>query len=128
MTPLENYSPASFTLSATSLDEQVVAVQRNAAWKWPVIVAKGEGQGLLVRVEMSQSEACQKGKRRTTIATGMANIQVRFGQPDEQYRQPGDRRTGPDPPYYGGSISDMESGLINRGVTTIKGQIGRAHV
>lgn len=123
MTPLDNYNPAHFTLSATSLDEQVVAVQRSAAWKWPIIVSKGEGQGLLVRVEMSPSEMCQKGKRRTVLATGMANIQIRFGQPEEQYRQAGDRRTRPDPPYYGGSISDMETGLINRGATTIRGNV-----
>ncbi|XP_051268661.1 transmembrane protein 132C [Dicentrarchus labrax] len=123
MTPLDNYNPAHFTLAAISLDEQVVVVKRSAAWKWPIVVAKGEGQGLLVRVEMSPSEVCQKGKRRTVTATGMANIQVRFGQPGEQYRQPGDRRTRPDPPYYGGSISDMETGLINRGATTIRGHV-----
>ncbi len=123
MTPLDNYNPAHFTLEATSLNEQVVLVQRSAAWKWPIIVAKGEGQGLLVRVEMSPTEVCQKGKRRIILATGMANIQVRLGQPEEQYRQPGDRRTRPDPPYYGGSISDMETGLINRGPTTIRGHV-----
>uniref|UniRef100_A0A8C3AW28 Transmembrane protein 132C n=1 Tax=Cyclopterus lumpus TaxID=8103 RepID=A0A8C3AW28_CYCLU len=123
MTALDNYNPAHFTLTATSLDEQVVKVQRSAAWKWPIIVAKGEGQGLLVRVEMSPSEVCQKGKRRTILATGMANIQTRFGQPEEQYRQPGDRRTRPDPPYYGGSIADVETGLINRGATTIRGHV-----
>ncbi|KAF3848917.1 hypothetical protein F7725_015414 [Dissostichus mawsoni] len=123
MTALENYNPSHFILTATSLDERVVAVQRSAAWKWPIIVAKGEGQGLLVRVEMSPSELCQKGKRRTILASGMANIQTRFGQPEGQYRQPGDRRTRPDPPYYGGSISDMETGLVNRGATTIKGHV-----
>ncbi|XP_072228523.1 transmembrane protein 132D-like [Leuresthes tenuis] len=123
MTPLDNYNPAHFTLGATSLDEQVVGVQHSTSWKWPIVVAKGEGQGLLVRVEMSPSEVCQKGKRRTTLATGMVNIQVRFGQPEGQYRQPGDRRTRPDPPYYGGSISDMETGLINRGATTIRGHV-----
>ncbi|XP_054469064.1 transmembrane protein 132C [Anoplopoma fimbria] len=123
MTALDNFNPAHFTLTATSLDEQVVAVQRSSAWKWPIIVAKGEGQGLLVRVEMSSSEVCQKGKRRTMLATGMANIQTRFGQQEEQYRQPGDRRTRPDPPYYGGSIADVETGLINRGATTIRGHV-----
>uniref|UniRef100_A0A3Q1JHI8 Uncharacterized protein n=1 Tax=Anabas testudineus TaxID=64144 RepID=A0A3Q1JHI8_ANATE len=123
MTPLDNYNPAHFILAATSLDQQVVEVQRSAAWKWPIIVAKGEGQGLLVRVEMSLSETCQKGQRRAVLATGMANIQVRFGQPEEQYRRPGDRRTRPDPPYYGGSTSDLENGLINRGATTIRGNV-----
>ncbi|XP_051794945.1 transmembrane protein 132C [Acanthochromis polyacanthus] len=123
MTPLDNYNPAHFTLTATSLNEKVVSVQQSPTWKWPIIVAKGQGQGLLVRVEMSPSDMCQKGKRRTILATGMVNIQVRFGQSEEQYRQPGDRRTRPDPPYYGGSISDMETGLINRGATTIRGQV-----
>nr|XP_040054018.1 transmembrane protein 132C [Gasterosteus aculeatus aculeatus] len=123
MTALDNYNPAHFTLTATSLDERVVAVKRSAAWKWPIVVAKGEGQGLLVRVEMSQSEVCQKGKRRTSLATGMANIQTRFGQQGEQYRPPGDRRTRPDPPYYGGSIADVETGIINRGATTIRGHV-----
>lgn len=121
MTPLDNFNPAHFTLAATSMNEQVVVVQHSVAWKWPVIVAKGEGQGLLVRVEMSPSEVCQKGQRRTVLATGMANIQVRFGQPEEQYKQPGGRRTRPDSPYYGGSISDLETGLTNRGATTIRG-------
>uniref|UniRef100_A0A3Q2P6I1 Transmembrane protein 132C n=1 Tax=Fundulus heteroclitus TaxID=8078 RepID=A0A3Q2P6I1_FUNHE len=123
MTPLDNYNPAHFTLAATSLDEKVVNVQQSAKWKWPIIVAKGQGQGLLVRVEMNPSEVCQKSKRRTALATGMVNVQVRFGQSEDQYRQPGDRRTRPDPPYYGGSISDMDTGLINRAATTIRGQI-----
>ncbi|XP_061603755.1 transmembrane protein 132C isoform X2 [Phyllopteryx taeniolatus] len=124
MTPLENFNPAHFTLTATSLDERVVvAVQRNAAWRWPVIKAKGEGQGLLVRVEMSMAEMCQNGKKRTSLATGMANVQVRFGGPEELYKHSGERRTRPDSPYYGGSISDMESGLFNRGATTIRGHV-----
>uniref|UniRef100_A0A3B4G5Z2 Transmembrane protein 132C-like n=1 Tax=Pundamilia nyererei TaxID=303518 RepID=A0A3B4G5Z2_9CICH len=123
MTPLDNYNPAHFTLAATSLDEQVVVVQQSPAWKWPIIVAKGEGQGLLVRVEMSPSEMCQKGKRHAVLATGMASTHVRLGQTEEQFRQPGGRRTRPDPPYYGGSISDMETGLNNRGATTIRGHV-----
>ncbi|XP_061732670.1 transmembrane protein 132C [Nerophis ophidion] len=121
MTPLENYNPAHFTLTATSLDERVVAVQRNTAWRWPVIVAKGEGQGLLVRVEMS--EVCQKGKRRISLATGMANVQVRFGGAEDHYKHSGERRMRPDPPYYGGSTADVETGLINRGATTIRGHV-----
>ncbi|KAM3874371.1 transmembrane protein 132C [Diretmus argenteus] len=127
MTPLDNYNPAHFILSATSLDEQVVAVHHSVAWKWPIIVAKGEGQGLLVRVEMSLPEVCQKGKRRTALATGVGNIRVRFGRPEEPYSRPGDRRTRPDPPYYGGSISEMETGIINRGATTVKGHVPVRH-
>lgn len=123
MTPLDNYNPSHFILSASSLDEKVVKVQQSDTWKWPSIVAKGEGQGLLVRVEMSLSEMCQKGKRRALLGTGMANIQVRFGPPEDTYRQPGERRTRPEPPYYGGSISDMDTGLINRVTTTIRGSV-----
>ncbi|MEQ2183054.1 hypothetical protein GOODEAATRI_028680, partial [Goodea atripinnis] len=122
LTPLDNYNSAHFTLAATSLNEQVVVVQQSAKWKWPIIVAKGEGQGLLVRVEMSPSEVCQKSKRRSALATGMVNVQVRFGHSEEPNRQREDRRTRPDPPY-GGSISDIDTGLINRAATTIRGQV-----
>ncbi|XP_034047636.1 transmembrane protein 132C-like [Thalassophryne amazonica] len=118
MSPLDNYNPAHFILSATSLDKRVVSVQRSPTWKWPVVVPKGEGQGSIVRVEMNPADVCQKGKRRSILATGTANIQVRFGQQEDQYR-----RMRPDPPYYGGSISDMETGLINRGATTIRGHV-----
>uniref|UniRef100_A0A674BUQ8 Transmembrane protein 132C n=1 Tax=Salmo trutta TaxID=8032 RepID=A0A674BUQ8_SALTR len=101
MTPLDHYDPAHFVLTATSLDEQVVTVQRSTEWKWPVIVAKGEGQGLLVRVEMSSSEICRKTKRSIILAAGVGNISVRFGSSEEPYSRPGGR-TRPDPPYYGG--------------------------
>ncbi|XP_077479420.1 transmembrane protein 132C-like [Stigmatopora argus] len=114
MTPLENYNPSHFTLTATTLDERVVVIKRNAAWRWPIVMAKGEGQGLLVRVELSLSEICQNGKSRASLASGVANVQVRYS---------GERRTRPDTPHYGGSISDMETGLINRGATTIRGHV-----
>ncbi|XP_029476201.1 transmembrane protein 132C-like [Oncorhynchus nerka] len=119
MTPLDHYDPAHFVLTATSLDEQVVSVRRSAEWKWPVIVANGEGQGLLVRVEMTSSEICQKTKRRTILAAGVGNVCVRFGRSEEPYSHPGGK-TRPDPPYYGGSISDIEAGIMNRGATTVK--------
>uniref|UniRef100_A0A8C8EIS1 Transmembrane protein 132C-like n=2 Tax=Oncorhynchus tshawytscha TaxID=74940 RepID=A0A8C8EIS1_ONCTS len=119
MTPLDHYDPAHFVLTATSLDEQVVSVRRSAEWKWPVIVANGEGQGLLVRVEMTSSEICQKTKRRTILAAGVGNVCVRFGRSEEPYSHAGGK-TRPDPPYYGGSISDIEAGIMNRGATTVK--------
>uniref|UniRef100_A0A4W5P9B1 Transmembrane protein 132C n=1 Tax=Hucho hucho TaxID=62062 RepID=A0A4W5P9B1_9TELE len=119
MTPLDHYDPAHFVLTATSLDEQVVSVRHSVEWKWPVIVANGEGQGLLVRVEMTSSEICQKTKRRTILAAGVGNVCVRFGRSEEPYSHPGGK-TRPDPPYYGGSISDIEAGIMNRGATTVK--------
>uniref|UniRef100_A0A3B4VLJ0 Transmembrane protein 132C n=1 Tax=Seriola dumerili TaxID=41447 RepID=A0A3B4VLJ0_SERDU len=47
--PLDLYNPDFFVLTATSLDEEVVTVQQDPSWKWPVIVTEAEGQGLLVR-------------------------------------------------------------------------------
>uniref|UniRef100_A0A3B1IXH7 Transmembrane protein 132C n=1 Tax=Astyanax mexicanus TaxID=7994 RepID=A0A3B1IXH7_ASTMX len=123
MTPLDLYDPAHLVLTATSLDERVVSVQRDSWWKWPVVVVRGEGQGLLVRVEMYGPESCQtKTKRRTVLAAGNANIRVKFGRSETEgeNRAGGDRRHRPNAPYYGGSISDMETGIVNRGATTIK--------
>ncbi|KAM6985087.1 transmembrane protein 132C [Aplochiton taeniatus] len=123
MTPLDHYDPSHFLLAATSLDERVVTVQRPAARKWPVIVATGEGQGLLVRVEMTASEACQKGKRRSILGAGLGNVRVRLGRAEEPYGRPGDRRTRLDPPYYGGSVSDMEAGVVSQGAATVKAPV-----
>ncbi|KAI4893199.1 hypothetical protein NFI96_018517 [Prochilodus magdalenae] len=121
MTPLDLYDPGHFVLTATSLDERVVSVQRDSWWKWPVVVVRGEGQGLLVRVEMYGAESCQtKTKRRAVLAAGNANIRVKFGRGEEGENRAGDRRHRPNAPYYGGSISDMEAGIVNRGATTIK--------
>ncbi|XP_067114802.1 LOW QUALITY PROTEIN: transmembrane protein 132C-like [Osmerus mordax] len=116
MTPLDHYDPAHFALTAISLDEQVVEVRRGASWKWPVVVAKGPGQGSLVRVEMTPSEECQRGRRRGVLASGVGAVRVRFGPPEEPPYGRG--RTRPDSPYYGGSISS--AGVVNRGATTVK--------
>ncbi|XP_051537026.1 transmembrane protein 132C-like [Myxocyprinus asiaticus] len=120
MTPLDLYNPAHFVLTATSLDDQVVSVKKDATWMWPVVVAKGEGQGMLVRVEMFGLESCLKTKRLTVLAAGNANVHVKFGRGEETGNSASDRRYRPNAPYYGGSISDMEAGIINRGATTIK--------
>ncbi|KAK0139993.1 Transmembrane protein 132D [Merluccius polli] len=126
MTPLDNYNPAHFLLTATSLDDQVVAVQHSATWKWPVIVAKGEGQGLLVRVEMMQVGTCQKARQQTVLATGVGNIRVHLGHPEDRPygQQPplADRRgrRPNSPPHYSGSISDMEAGIMNPAAPTAR--------
>uniref|UniRef100_A0A3Q4GN97 Transmembrane protein 132C n=1 Tax=Neolamprologus brichardi TaxID=32507 RepID=A0A3Q4GN97_NEOBR len=133
--PLDLYNPDFFVLTATSLDEEVVTVQQDPSWKWPVIVTEAEGQGLLVRVEMTVSEVCQKFKRRSIIAAGNCNIRVKFGHSDSSrggssdYGPDGDDmenrgrlssqdRTGLDTHYYGSSISDMEDGVLKRTTTT----------
>ena len=73
-TPLDIYDPAYYRLTVTSLDEGVVSVQGST----PVVVAEGEGQGVLVRVEMSICEACQKSKRKSTVAVGNGSLKVKF--------------------------------------------------
>lgn len=121
MTPLDHYDPAHFTLTATSLEERVVQVHRSAQWKWPTIVAKGEGQGQLVRVEIRPSEACQPEKLRGVLAAGMANIQVQVSELEQRSRQI--RRKHPDPPYFSGSVSEPDTGSFKRLATTIKEKI-----
>ncbi|XP_029018257.2 LOW QUALITY PROTEIN: transmembrane protein 132D [Betta splendens] len=73
-TPLDIYDPASYRVTVTSLDQGVVSVQGMP----PSVVAEGEGEGVLVRVEMSICEACQKSKRKSTVAVGNGNLKVKF--------------------------------------------------
>uniref|UniRef100_A0A3B5LNJ0 Transmembrane protein 132C n=1 Tax=Xiphophorus couchianus TaxID=32473 RepID=A0A3B5LNJ0_9TELE len=72
VTPLDIYDPKDFLLSAVSLDENVIS-------HWPIIVAEGDGQGPLFRVEMVISETCQKSKRKSVLASGVGNVVVKFG-------------------------------------------------
>ncbi|XP_077378540.1 transmembrane protein 132B isoform X2 [Festucalex cinctus] len=78
VTPLDIYNPKDFLLSAVSLDDNVISVT-NQEQHWPVVVAEGEGQGALVRVEMVISETCQKSKRKSVLASGVGNVAVKFG-------------------------------------------------
>lgn len=73
-TPLDIYDPAYYRVTVTSLDQGVVSVQGTP----PAVVAEGEGEGVLVRVEMSICEACQKSKRKSTVAVGNGNLKVKF--------------------------------------------------
>ncbi|KAL0979476.1 hypothetical protein UPYG_G00185590 [Umbra pygmaea] len=72
MTPLDIYDPANYRTSFTSLDEGVVSVDGST------VLAEGEGEGVLVRVEMGISEACQKSKRKSTLAVGSGSLKVKF--------------------------------------------------
>ncbi|KAF3851384.1 hypothetical protein F7725_013156 [Dissostichus mawsoni] len=76
VTPLDVYDPKDFLLSAVSLDE--------SEQHWPIVVAEGEGQGALVRVEMVISETCQKSKRKSVLASGVGNVVVKFGAKSEE--------------------------------------------
>lgn len=131
--PLDLYNPDFFVLTATSLDEEVVTVQQHPSWKWPVIVTEAEGQGLLVRVEMTVCEVCQKFKRRSILAAGNCHVRVKFGQsdnsrggsidyygPDVDDLESRDRqeRTSLNTHYLGSSISEVEDGVLRRATTT----------
>ncbi|KAM4745352.1 transmembrane protein 132C [Anableps anableps] len=135
LAPLDLYNNDFFVLTATSLDEGVVTVQQDPSWKWPIIVTESEGQGLLIRVEMTVSEVCQKFKRRSILAAGNCNVRVTFGPSESSrggsndYGPDGDDmenrgrlssqdRTGLDTHYYGSSISDIEDGVLRRATTT----------
>uniref|UniRef100_A0A8C7YLE9 Transmembrane protein 132C n=1 Tax=Oryzias sinensis TaxID=183150 RepID=A0A8C7YLE9_9TELE len=83
VTPLDIYDPKDYLLSAVSLDESVISIT-NQEQHWPVIVAQGEGQGPIIRVEMAISEACQKSKRKSVLASGVGNVFVRFGAKSEE--------------------------------------------
>ncbi|XP_053725728.1 transmembrane protein 132C isoform X1 [Synchiropus splendidus] len=129
--PLDLYNPDFFVLTATSLAEEVVTVHRDPSWKWPVIVTEAEGQGLLIRVEMTVCEICQKLKRRSVLAAGNCNVRVKFGYSDSarggssDYVTDGDEmenggrpQSGFDNRYFGSSVSDMEDGVLRRATTT----------
>lgn len=51
---------------------------------WPIVVAEGDGQGSLVRVEMVISETCQKSKRKSVLASGVGSVIVKFGAKTEE--------------------------------------------
>ncbi|XP_052510894.1 transmembrane protein 132B [Budorcas taxicolor] len=78
VTPLDIYDPKDFSVTVSSLDEMVVSVQASLQSKWPVVVAEGEGQGPLIKLEMMISEPCQKTKRKSILAVGKGNVKVKF--------------------------------------------------
>uniref|UniRef100_A0A8D0HBA7 Transmembrane protein 132B n=1 Tax=Sphenodon punctatus TaxID=8508 RepID=A0A8D0HBA7_SPHPU len=82
VTPLDIYDTKDFSVTVTSLDELVVSIHQNLQSKWPTVVAEGDGQGPLIKIEMVISEPCQKTKRKSILAIGKGNIKVKFGQKD----------------------------------------------
>ncbi|XP_036870348.2 transmembrane protein 132B [Manis javanica] len=78
VTPLDIYDPKDFSVTVSSLDEMVVSVQKDLQSRWPVVVAEGEGQGPLIKLEMMISEPCQKTKRKSILAVGKGNVKVKF--------------------------------------------------
>ncbi|XP_058512622.1 transmembrane protein 132B [Ochotona princeps] len=78
VTPLDIYEPKDFSATVSSLDEMVVSVQPNLQSQWPLVVAEGEGQGPLIKLEMTISEPCQKTKRKSILAVGKGYVKVKF--------------------------------------------------
>ncbi|XP_072000467.1 transmembrane protein 132C isoform X1 [Engystomops pustulosus] len=142
VTPLDIYDPKEFTISATSLDESTVSTFQSNPVKWPIVIAEGEGQGPLVKIDFMISEACQKSKRKSILAVGNGYIKVKFGQNDaislggseydgeEIENHTSDRRQKvADPDRYGndgrvdGSLLDHDKSAIRKGSTTARSVI-----
>ncbi|XP_066187846.1 transmembrane protein 132B-like [Sylvia atricapilla] len=86
VTPLDIYDSKDFSMSITSLDEMVVSSQQDLLSLWPLVVAEGDGQGPLIKIEMVISEPCQKTKRKSVLAVGKGNVKVKFGQKDSDQK------------------------------------------
>ncbi|XP_077895495.1 transmembrane protein 132B isoform X1 [Ictidomys tridecemlineatus] len=89
VTPLDIYDPKDFSITVSSLDEMVVSVQPNLQSQWPLVVAEGEGQGPLIKLEMMISEPCQKTKRKSVLAVGKGSVKVRFAPGMEEEHRGG---------------------------------------
>lgn len=142
VTPLDIYDTKDFVLTANTLDEAVVSVTPSRSPWWPVVMAEGEGQGPLVRVDLAIAEICQKSKRKSVLAVGLANIRVKFGQSDEEpsldsedkedegqirnhasgrrHKDLDPERGGQDSHPYGGSSLEREEGALRKASSTTK--------
>ncbi|KAL6037600.1 hypothetical protein STEG23_028971, partial [Scotinomys teguina] len=105
---------------------------------WPTVVAEGEGQGPLLRVDMSIAEACQKSKRESMV--GIGHVGVKVGRDDAESSQTGDKdeegiknhasdgrqkiqdleRPGQEEHYLGNSSGNQEEGALLSATTTAK--------
>ncbi|XP_066459494.1 transmembrane protein 132B [Eleutherodactylus coqui] len=86
VTPLDIYESKDFSIIVSSLDEMVVSTYQNPLSNWPVVVAEGEGQGPLIKLELGISEICQKSKRKSSLAVGSGTIKVKYGQKDSDQK------------------------------------------
>ncbi|XP_048872549.1 transmembrane protein 132E isoform X1 [Brienomyrus brachyistius] len=87
--PLNIFDSKDYNLNASTLDDKIVTVSQDPHLRWPVITAEGEGSGEVIRVEMTISEACQKTKRKSVIASSPVYVRVRFG-PEEDSEEEGE--------------------------------------
>ncbi|XP_072351884.1 transmembrane protein 132C-like [Scyliorhinus torazame] len=137
LTPLDIYDPTDFTLTVTSREEAVISTSQDLQSRWPLITAEGEGQGNLLKVELVISEVCQKSKRKSILAVGSSNVQVKFGQNDAGSKSGGEgelenrasdrrqnnaeqERTGQNGRYLSSATADREDSSTRKESTTIK--------
>ncbi|XP_056389668.1 transmembrane protein 132C isoform X2 [Hyla sarda] len=142
VTPLDIYDPKEFTISASSLDESIVTTHQSSPVKWPIVIAEGEGQGPLVKIDFMISEACQKSKRKSILAVGNGYIKVKFGQNDaispggaeydeediENHTSDRRQKVSESDHYgndgrYDGSLLEREKSAIRKGSTTARSVI-----
>uniref|UniRef100_A0A668A107 Si:dkey-1d7.3 n=1 Tax=Myripristis murdjan TaxID=586833 RepID=A0A668A107_9TELE len=81
VTPLELFDRSIYSLTVSTPDEGVATVRRTPQSTFVVAQGEGEGQGVLVRVELRICEECQKSKRKSKLAVGM-------GRPPQTHSQP----------------------------------------
>lgn len=125
VTPLDIYDPQDFSVTVSSLDEMVVSVPDTLQDKWPIVVAEGEGQGPLIKVEMTISESCQKTKRKSILAVGRGHVKVKFS-PDGQELLPGSNDIGDMGREYGGPGGDaMGRGRSAQGTGQDRSTVGQ---
>lgn len=73
-----------------------------------MVVAEGDGQGPLIKIEMVISEPCQKSKRKSSLAVGKGNIKVKFGQKDTDHK--GDTN----------DVEDADADFTNHGSNSVE--------
>lgn len=73
-----------------------------------MVVAEGEGQGPLIKVEMVISEPCQKSKRKSSLAVGKGSIKVKFGPKDS------------DPKGDANNIEDADANFKTHGSNSVE--------
>ncbi|XP_041059150.1 transmembrane protein 132C-like isoform X1 [Carcharodon carcharias] len=147
LTPLDIYDPTDYTLTVTSREETVISTYQDLQLRWPVITAEGEGQGNMLKVELVISEVCQKSKRKSILAVGSSNVQVKFGQNDagsksgsddngderELENRASDRRqknvdqdrTGQNGRYFSSATADREESSMRKVSTTTKASVNK---
>lgn len=74
VTPLDLFDRGTYSLTVATPDESVATVRRTPQSTY--VVAQGEGQGALVRVELRICEECQKSKRKSKLAVGLGLLQI----------------------------------------------------